>query len=75
VVGSWQVNKVGKGEFVPGEKLGLTKPLLIDFQDLLQLPNLLVDVLVVTIVFALWWEGKVAEQCPTRWVKGMLLVS
>jgi hypothetical protein len=70
VVGSWQVNKVSKGEFVPCEKLGLTEPLLIDFQDL-QLPNLLVDVL----VFILWWEGKVAEQCPTRWVKGMLLVS
>jgi len=74
MVGARQMNKVGQGELIPSKVIALTKPLLVDFQNFLQLPLLSVDVFVVVVILIMKWEGNMAEQCSARRVEGMLLV-
>lgn len=74
MVGARKMNKIGEGELVPSKVIALTKPLLVDFQNFLQLPFLSVDVFIVVVFLIMKWEGDMAEQCSTRRVEGMLLV-
>jgi hypothetical protein len=60
MVGARQMNKVGEGELVPSKVIALTKSLLVNFQNFLQLPLLSVDVFVVVILI-MKWEGNMAE--------------